>query len=153
MELIDLSTQHIPDLLKIEGKVFDPSWGVEAITQCFNADSLNVGVKYEDSEEHARLVGYLLASIKLDEIWILRIATDEVYRGLGCATYLLRHVFQYGRAHQMNRLTLEVRADNDAAIALYEKCGFSVDGRRERYYHSNGEYEDALLMTCVIDNS
>ena len=109
MELIGLSTQYIPDLLKIEGKVFDPSWGVEAITQCFNADSLNVGVKYEDSEEHARLVGYLLASIKLDEIWILRIATDEVYRGLGCATYLLRHVFQYGRAHQMNRLTLEVR--------------------------------------------
>ena len=45
-------------------------------------------------------------------------------------------------------LSLEVRAGNDAAKALYRKFGFTEDGVRPNYY-SNGE--DAILMSCTVD--
>jgi ribosomal-protein-alanine N-acetyltransferase len=39
---------------------------------------------------------------------------------------------------------LEVRADNDRAIGLYERRGFSAIGRRPRYYQPSGT--DAVVM-------
>jgi ribosomal-protein-alanine N-acetyltransferase len=42
-------------------------------------------------------------------------------------------------------MTLEVRAGNLAAQALYRGFGFEVAGRRPRYYTDDGE--DALVMT------
>ena len=42
-------------------------------------------------------------------------------------------------------MTLEVRASNEAAQALYRAFGFDVAGRRARYYTDDGE--DALVMT------
>ena len=44
-----------------------------------------------------------------------------------------------------NAVTLEVRASNTAAQALYSKYGFKVMGRRVKYYSSNGE--DAVIMS------
>ena len=40
--------------------------------------------------------------------------------------------------------TLEVRADNGGALALYARLGFDEVGRRRRYYPDGG---DAVLMT------
>jgi ribosomal-protein-alanine N-acetyltransferase len=42
-------------------------------------------------------------------------------------------------------MTLEVRASNEAAQALYRAYGFEVAGRRPRYYTDDGE--DALVMS------
>jgi ribosomal-protein-alanine N-acetyltransferase len=42
-------------------------------------------------------------------------------------------------------ITLEVRASNHAAQALYRSMGFVVVGVRKHYYYDNGE--DAILMT------
>ena len=44
-------------------------------------------------------------------------------------------------------VTLEVRASNGAAQALYSKYGFTVQGRRKSYYTDN--LEDALIMTVT----
>ena len=41
-------------------------------------------------------------------------------------------------------MTLEVRASNHGAMALYEKLGFKVIGRRRGYYTDDGE--DAVVM-------
>ena len=41
-------------------------------------------------------------------------------------------------------MSLEVRMSNQSATRLYEKCGFTSVGKRERYY---ADGEDALLMT------
>ena len=42
--------------------------------------------------------------------------------------------------------TLEVRADNAAAVHVYEKLGFRTVGRLERFFRINGQYHAALLM-------
>ena len=52
-----------------------------------------------------------------------------------------------GREH-LALLTLEVRASNAPAIALYEKYGFVPVGRRKNYY--DAPREDAVLMTLTF---
>ncbi|HEY9830216.1 MAG TPA: ribosomal-protein-alanine N-acetyltransferase, partial [Stenomitos sp.] len=40
--------------------------------------------------------------------------------------------------------TLEVKPSNQAALSLYQKFGFTLAGRRRRYYKDTGE--DALIL-------
>jgi putative acetyltransferase len=51
----------------------------------------------------------------------------------------------------LKRLELEVYADNAAAIHLYEKFGFVVEGTKLKYAFRNGEYVDTLVMARVRD--
>ena len=53
--------------------------------------------------------------------------------------------FREARRHGAREITLEVRASNFAARALYRKYGFREVGLRKRYYIDNGE--DAIIMT------
>lgn len=49
---------------------------------------------------------------------------------------------------RVERLILEVRASNQAAINLYEKLGFAVAGQIKRYYRN--PVEDALVMIAEL---
>jgi len=52
-------------------------------------------------------------------------------RGIGRA--LMQHLIDHARAHALKRLELQVRSDNDAAIALYRGLGFRHEGTREKF--------------------
>jgi len=47
------------------------------------------------------------------------------------------------------RLDLEVYIDNAAAIHLYEKFGFEIEGTLRRYIFRDGEYVDSYVMARV----
>jgi len=78
------------------------------------------------------------------ELHILAIATHPDHRARGVAGRLLAHVLDAARAAGCNLATLEVRASNAPAIALYERAGFKTVHVRARYYQDDGE--DALVM-------
>ena len=65
------------------------------------------------------------------------------------AEALLDAYIQYGREH-LAFLTLEVRAGNAPAIALYRKHGFQEAGRRKNYYQQ--PREDAIIMTREFEH-
>ena len=46
----------------------------------------------------------------------------------------------------LRRLELEVFVDNRAAISLYEKCGFTIEGPLVDYAFRNGQYVDTYTM-------
>ena len=66
------------------------------------------------------------------------------------ASALLTRLIEAGKAAGVTAFTLEVRADNAAAIHLYEKLGFRTAGRLERYLCVNGEYCAALVMELCV---
>ena len=68
---------------------------------------------------------------------------QEVARGIADA--LLDALCARAAALDLAFLTLEVRASNAPAIALYRKHGFQTVGQRRNYYQKPDE--DALLMT------
>lgn len=80
-----------------------------------------------------------------EEAHVVILATHPQWRRQGLAEYLLIQMMEQMRAVDVNEVTLEVRAGNYAAQALYRKLGFEEVGRRKRYYRDN--HEDALLLT------
>lgn len=80
------------------------------------------------------------------EIIDLRVREDE--RRAGVATRLLRASFD--ALDSIDKVTLEVRAGNKAARALYERMGFQTVGHRAEYYSTSQGREDALLMSMLL---
>lgn len=76
------------------------------------------------------------------------LATSPQARGKGVASALLRQVMDAARARGCDRLRLEVRTDNAAAIALYEHAGFQRFGRYRHYYQDEA---DAWRYECRLD--
>jgi ribosomal-protein-alanine acetyltransferase len=67
------------------------------------------------------------------------IAVAPEARGAGVGARLLRAAEAAARARGCRRLRLEVRADNAAAIALYEARGYRRFGRRPGYYDDGAD--------------
>lgn len=91
-----------------------------------------------------RVVAYSVCWKLGDELHIANIAVAPGQRRLGLGRRLLRHVLQRAIEQDMESATLEVRAGNHAAQALYASFGFTQVGRRKQYYSDNRE--DALLL-------
>ncbi len=68
-------------------------------------------------------------------------------RGRGFANALLGVVFDDLKAHSVERMLLEVGANNHPAASLYKKIGFRKIGLRKAYYKSG---EDALVMEKLL---
>ena len=75
----------------------------------------------------------------------------STYRRRGIARSLIYTLICRAAEKGLSFLTLEVRAGNDEAIALYEKCGFQTVGRRKNYYEK--PTEDAILMTRLMEKT
>jgi ribosomal protein S18 acetylase RimI-like enzyme len=96
------------------------------------------------------LAGYVLVSLRKGaralRIYSLAVGARFARRGVGRA--LLQACEAYARRHRREALTLEVRYDNSAAIALYESAGFRQFGEHEHYYADGAtalRYEKPLL--------
>ena len=100
--------------------------------------------------EDGTILGYAGLTVVLDEGYINNFAVREEYRKQGIASALLDVFVRFAQAHQLAFLTLEVRASNAPAIALYAKHGFQTAGRRRDYY--DDPKEDAILMTLEFDH-
>lgn len=93
----------------------------------------------------AKVLGYAGTWIIVDEAHLMNIAVTPPFQGQGLGELLLLVVLDNMRALGAATCTLEVRPSNIRAQALYKHLGFSVAGRRKRYYVDDGE--DALIMT------
>jgi putative acetyltransferase len=72
------------------------------------------------------------------------------YQGRGVGTALLEAALDLAeRWLAISRVELEVFADNEAAIALYRKFGFEIEGTLRDFAFRDGQYADAYLMARV----
>jgi ribosomal-protein-alanine N-acetyltransferase len=94
-----------------------------------------------------KTVGFAVSRMGADEAEILSVAIDPAYRGRGLSRSLLMTHLGHLAGRGVRTIFLEVEENNQAARRLYERAGFVVVGRRERYYkQANGEQLNALLM-------
>jgi ribosomal-protein-alanine N-acetyltransferase len=83
--------------------------------------------------------------IMADEAHIINVAVRESYRRQGIGELLLISAINLAAELKVRIITLEVRASNTAAQALYSKYGFNQVGLRRGYYVD--DREDAILMS------
>ena len=91
-------------------------------------------IRYLVAEVEGKVVGHAAASIVADIAELQRIAVTPTRRRTGLATALLDEVLGLARAERADRLLLEVREDNAAALGFYAAAGFVEIDRRRRYY-------------------
>jgi ribosomal-protein-alanine N-acetyltransferase len=98
-----------------------------------------------------RLAGYIVGRMGADELHINNVAVRDIYRRRGIGRALLNRILEAGKGVGVPCAFLELRAGNDAALALYKESGFQVTSRRTRYY--TDPVEDALVMTVQLVQS
>ena len=80
----------------------------------------------------------------------LGMGVSEVARGQGIGSALMRAALDVcDRWWNIQRVEIEVFTRNQAAIALYKKFGFVVEGTARMYAFRDGRYEDAHLMARI----
>lgn len=94
--------------------------------------------------EGERLLGYLVAEMFVDVWHLMNVCVDERVRRQHVASRLLEQYFALTERRPHRGHTLEVRASNTAAIALYRSFGFVATGVRPGYY--SDDREDAVIM-------
>lgn len=97
----------------------------------------------------SRIIGYVGFRLEGDEGHITTIAVRPDWQGQGLGDLLLVVALEKMLARGAEVATLEMRPSNDVAYSLYEKHGFEVARRRQRYYQDG---EDAWVMAADIDN-
>ncbi len=104
-----------------------------------------------DPAWHRAVVGYGGFWFSRQEAHISTIATHPSFRGRGLGEALLAGMIRRGLNMGAGVLSLEVRVSNEPAIALYQKYEFHSHGRKERYYHDNGEDAYDMRVSPVDD--
>ena len=94
-----------------------------------------------------KVIGFAVSRMAADEAEILSIAIDASQRGRGLSRQLLLTHLGHLAGRGVRTVFLEVEENNQPARRLYDRTGFAVVGRRERYYRQpGGEQLNALLM-------
>ncbi|MCR5577310.1 MAG: ribosomal protein S18-alanine N-acetyltransferase [Oscillospiraceae bacterium] len=144
MELFicDARPEHIPQIEAIERACFSVPWTAEQIGSQLRDGQHEFLAALDES---GTVLGYVGMMTVLDEGYIANVAVDPAYRRQGIADRLIARLCEIARERCLSFVTLEARASNAPAIALYEKHGFVPVGLRKAYYER--PREDALLMT------
>lgn len=142
------SEQVLAQLAQIESELFiHDAWSAAQIssllTQPFNH------IIYATDELNQRLVGYCFYSHIFEDAEILRIGTCRDYQKQGIASQLLTAMAQMCQTTGAERVLLEVREDNHAALAFYQRYGFEQIAVRKNYYDNHDMTKThALIMQC-----
>ena len=146
VRIVPMTADHLDEVAELERICFSTPWSRNMLAEELDNYLSAFLVALDDND---KVAGYAGLQAVLDEGYINNVAVDPRFRRQGVAGQLVEAFLRFGAA-RLAFLTLEVRASNAPAIALYEKYGFTQAGRRRDYY--DDPKEDALLMTLRFDH-
>ena len=122
-------------IAELEKECFpEDSWSRESVMSSLKRDDIIYLVNFVDG----RAMGYFLAAASYGTAELYRIAVLPTFRGQGKGERLMKSFLRY-LPKDTEKVYLEVRESNKAAIGLYEKFGFQKIGERKNYYgNENG---------------
>ena len=135
-----MTEEHLDDVYAIECLSFSDPWPKDEILSEIRRNNAICFVAIINNTP----AGFITARQIADEGHICNLAVHEDYRQNGIGSALLNALEQDAITRKLIGLTLEVRIGNRAAMALYHKHGFKVEGYRTGYYQY--PTEDAAVM-------
>ncbi len=92
------------------------------------------------------IVAFISYRILYERAELDYIFVKEEARKKGIASMLIADMIEKCKENNVETIDLEVNSSNERAINLYQKFGFKIIGKREKYY--NGV--DALMMILEV---
>lgn len=147
VRIVPMTADHLDEVAALEQICFSDPWSRQLLANELDNDLSALLAALND---HGEVVGYAGLQVVLDEGTVTNIAVRPDCRRQGIAGKLLQVFLDFAQANRLAFLTLEVRASNYNAIALYGSRGFRSVGRRKNYYEH--PREDAIIMTREFAN-
>lgn len=135
-----------------------PHWPAHEFTRMLrvireNPHRRGAWVAVRDPSSYPRPVhGFAMAMHVAGTAEVEAVVTSPHHRREGIGLALLEAVIAWSRSAGAERLLLEARVSNKAALCLYGKLGFQKDGIRRGYYR-NPEEDAALLSLRLLNPS
>lgn len=145
VSIVPLTADDAERCAELEAILFpgDGPWSADA----FRSELLQPSNRYFAARAFDELVGYagiaMLGSPGNGECEIHTVGVDPAWQRRGVGRRLMDAMLAIADAFG-GPVFLEVRTDNDAAIAMYEAYGFTIMGKRPNYYQPSGA--DAFTM-------
>jgi RimJ/RimL family protein N-acetyltransferase len=79
------------------------------------------------------------------------IGISKNYSEIGIGTQLLKRLIAQAKTIGLKMLTIEAFSTNKRAIHVYEKLGFKKTGTRSKFFYSNGNFIDEVIMTQELE--
>jgi ribosomal-protein-alanine N-acetyltransferase len=135
--------KDVPSLLEIERASFPTPWTLGEIEEELYKPLARVWVAVVGG----RLAAFGIHWFVVGEAQLANIAVHPDFRGRGLGKEMMVRLLSDARSEGMERMTLEVRTGNTAAIELYRALGFVETCRRPRFYE---DQDEAILMERAI---
>ena len=146
VRIVPMNADHLDEIAELEQVCFSTPWSRNMLAEELDNACSAFLVALDDG---GHVAGYAGLQGILDEGYITNVAVQPEYRRQGVAGQLLAVFLNFAKGNHLAFLTLEVRASNYGAIALYGGLGFRSVGRRKNYYEH--PKEDAIIMTKEFD--
>ena len=140
MILTNMENRHVPQVAALEKMCFSDPWSENSVA----SELENPLSRWLVAVEGEQVLGYVGSQTVLDESDMMNLAVDPAFRRRGIARALVCALIEELGKKGSRQLTLEVRASNESAQALYAQLGFESVGRRKNYYFN--PREDALIL-------
>lgn len=102
------------------------------------------------AEDGDQLVGYLLVDggrmRRIKHVGYIVTGILSAYQGQGLGTRLFQALEKWRENTKIKRLELTVIAHNQAAVSLYQKMGFEIEGTKKKSLYTEGKYIDEFYM-------
>ena len=140
MTITTMGQEHVSQVAELEKQCFSDPWSEKSVA----SELENELALWLVALEGETLAGYVGSQTVMGETDMMNIAVSPGFRRQGIARELIQTLIRELKERASHSLTLEVRASNAPARALYESLGFSQAGRRPGYYRN--PKEDALIL-------
>ena len=140
MMIVHLNESHVAQVAALEKICFSDPWSENSVA----SELKNPLSCWLVAEEDGKVAGYVGSQTVIDESDMMNVAVHPDHRRKGIAEALVVELVEALKKRESRCLTLEVRASNEPAKALYEKLGFTQVGLRKNYYRN--PKEDALIL-------
>jgi ribosomal-protein-alanine N-acetyltransferase len=141
VRIVPLRRRHLRVILQIEEECYPRPWSTAVFLSEIAQRSSR---RYTVATIGPLVVGYSGLMVVEDDGHITTLTVDPAWHHRGIGTVLLLDQARATSSLGVRHLTLEVRASNSPAQALYRRFGFAPVGVRRNYYAETGE--DAVVM-------
>lgn len=143
-----MTLADVGSVIELAGSLREaPDWPPSAYATALDRDAVPHRITLV-AETRQTLVGFIIAVLVTPEAELELVAVDPAFQRRGIGRQLMQRLCDELETSDITEVTLEVRASNESAKALYTSLGFSVSGLRARYYAD--PIEDAIQMKILL---